>query len=180
MKRLTTGLTLIELMVTLAIVGLLMTATLGVVTNLSRAERVGVRSHQTALLRTKLRPLLARDIGHAGHHSRAAKGFGLRSQAALDPKTMGLRHWGSEVTYEVRTIGPDRWLVRTQKLGDGSTFTELVCTGVRAIALRTSMDSGGASIGRWRQLSEAVTITVDLGGDSEEPIEMTFHTGSSR
>jgi len=179
MRRTNDAFTLVEMVVTLAIVGLVTVLALGVVVNMSRADATTASTFETNTIKAALTEVLARDLAGASRQCKSTGGFGILTQVALDPQTMALRHWSAEVTYEILKLGSQSWLLRRQRIEDGSVSRELVCAGVTSITLATEPDN--AAEGKWNRLGDTVKVQVRLvGNSSSEPLELTFMTGNAQ
>jgi len=179
MKR-PSGLTLIELMVTLAIVALLTTAALATVTTLARSQAVRQRADGPAVRQRHLERLLAEDFRHATGFRLVPGGFELNSQAALDSKSLERRHFAAVVGYAVRRIGDRLWLVRTQRSDAGGDFAEPVCPTVRAVALSVPRDPALAAEA-WQKLpaSAGVSFAFDEAGAAAAAATVSLRTGGT-
>jgi len=165
--------TLIELMLTLAIVSLLTLAALKVAAATSRDVRSLQKAADAPGLAPGLMELISRDLMHAHKLRKTASGFALQTHVCLDPKTFELRHMPAEVEYEVRKVGQRSLLVRRQRLQDQKETRELVCCNVSAIGIQ-SAPNGAAGGDDWQPATEAVTVSAVLGTTGMEPQEMVF------
>ena len=181
-----TGLTLIELLATLAIATLLLGATLVVLAAMGRAERADIGRHETAFAPERLREILTIDLEHARRCRVDAGGVTLQTLARLRRTDLELEHVPTTVRYEVRRVGQESWLVRVQDdfiagagddPGGREVRRELVCSGVGGIALRSAGEGAGAKPmppGRWRSVPRAVTVVVEFTDAARAPAEFTF------
>ncbi len=198
-RRPPAGLTLIEVTVAMALTGVLMAAMLRVVTRLSRDPAIRGTISDQRLLADRLYGLLAADVVHAeryrvekGEKSPAGaseKGFSLQTRSSLAAKTLELRHLAATVTYELRRVGSETWLVRVQQAGGGEPTAGLICSGVRAVRIASSADgkAAGAAAGTparararakkgWKSLAEITDVTVEFA-DGRAPLTFRFCRG---
>ena len=166
------GMTLIELMTTLLIVGLLMASSLGVVTRMSQTQEIVLRTDNP--LEPSLRSLLAGDVRNAERYRKTPGGFVLRTHAALDDKNRELKHLPTTVTYETMRIDSRSWLVRRQQLDGAARSVDLVCADVRGISFRALDEQPSRSRGAWQAVPEAVVISVEFNGDDRAPMEFIY------
>lgn len=170
------GLTLIELMATVAITGILVAAALGVATRLSRAEAINERSHEASLPQVHLKNLLASDIIHARFYRKTSNGVEFQLRARLDVKTLEMQHLRSTVGYEIRQIASRRWLLRVQKVPDRQDHTELVCPDVYAVSLGTIKDDRTTASDDWKPVPEVLTVRVEFSEADRKPVAFKFYT----
>ena len=168
------GLTIIELMATLAITGMLVAAALSVVAGMSRSEATDRTAHESSLLEAHLRELLATDVLHCGRYQKTRIGLELQGHAWLDVKTLRLEHLPSTVSYEVRQTGQGNWLVRTQESGSRGEWSELVCSGVSRIDLRPVGPAPDRTAGPWKIMPEAAIVAVTFEDPDVRAMEFTF------
>jgi len=174
------ALTLIELMATLAIAGVLTAAALSVAANLARVEAAEQRRYEGPSLAGPLRAALGEDILRAKRYRVSEAGaVQLETFCSLDGETMAREHLLSTVTYEVRQLGRRRWLLRGQRrggaAGENARTDELLCPGVQSITMDAEGDSGGtATAGQWKAMPPAVTVTVTFEADSRPPMCFRF------
>ena len=168
-----TGLTLVELMVTLAIVSILAVAALTVVTDLRRVEGMESRRQAEATALAPLGELIEWDVAHATHYRPAPGRVLLETQASLDATTLERRHLPATVEYTLREVGPRRWLVRIQRpQASGAALAELVARdvgGVRIELVDPPPDAAPANPDEWQPLSAVVAITVTPDGGNRPP-----------
>lgn len=130
------GLTLIELLASLAIVSVVAVASLSVATRLAKSaahDRTASRYERTAAALSRLIEL---DLAHAEGYRITDEGIELAARAALDPATRAVDHVPARVTYAVRLVAETPWLVRIQRIGSGEPTAEPVCSGVTALSIR--------------------------------------------
>ena len=133
-----TGLTLIELMVALAIVGLVTAGVLGVVTNLSHGQGARQREMFASRQEAGLEELLRLDLRHATKLQLLASGMLITSNAGLAEETNELEHVPCEIRYEIKTIAERNWLIRYQKHTANTKEKEVVsvvCADVKEIQI---------------------------------------------
>lgn len=165
--------TLIELMLTLAIVSLLTLAALKVAAATSRDARSLQKAADAPGLAPRLMELIQRDLMHAHKLRKTASGFALQTHVCLDPKTFELRHMPAEVEYEVRKVGQRCLLFRRQRLQDQKETRELVCCDVNAVGIQSAANrpAGGDD---WQAAPDAVTVSAVLGATGTAPQELVF------
>ena len=163
-----TGLTLTELMVALALTGLLAAAALRIAGGLLR----GTLSHQDPVpadqVQESVRDLLVMDIVHADRYLPSTKGLELMTRARLSADTLELRHLPTQVSYGTVEIGGRSWLRRTQQMPSGDRRTDLVCSGVRGIAMVLPQSNGPPAPGQWRAIDPKAAIRIDTTTGSWE------------
>lgn len=174
--RATRGLTLVELVVALAISGLIMAAVCRTVLHLTRANAVNASRFRAQTLDSGLRRLLVQDFAHARAWRPAPHGFQLIANAELDPQGLQLLHGTVEVTYELRGEGPASRLLRIQRKGQ-TTLTELVASGVVALTSGLTADTLGPA-DRWRPMPAVVTLGVGFRDEDLGTRLFTIQTGS--
>lgn len=165
--------TLIEVMLTLAIVSILTVAAMRVTINISRAHALERTQDRASALEPRLDELLRMDTGHADGWRRTSEGFELRSLSAIDYDSLRLAHLPVTVRYEVRQIGGVSWLIRRQEY-QGKAFNELVCSGVSEVGLE-SVGAGGEAE-KFNDMPETMTIIVKFEKYSASPLEFTYRT----
>ncbi len=169
-----TGLTLIEMSCTLAIVGMLTAACLRVVVSLSRSAALMESRHGAATLEAGLAKLLAADVLHAERYMALKDGqqLALQTRARLERETLKLRHLPCQVTYEVRQVAGRNYLLRRQQMPNQRDWIELVCRDAARIEL---ICLGEKRLAResWRAMPK--TATVKMHFDDETQVELEFH-----
>lgn len=169
------GLTLVELMVSLAITGILMVAALGVVSSLARVRRQ-LEQPDGAALSARVSSALWADLIHAERYLNTQEGFALVTWSTLDSDTLTRRHLLATVRYEVRQLSGRYWLLRTQQgRATRQSFTELVCPDIRRIQLADAVPRTDAPPRRyhaWRQAPKAFLVRFRLSGESGESAEL--------
>ena len=133
MTRRSRGLTLVELIVTMALVSMLLSASLGLVTRLMGRHRKALTQNRYETTRNRLGRLLEIDVRHAWRCRVVSNGLELRTKSTLADETMEVRLIPATVVYETVTIDGVPWLVRTQRIGQSPPGRELVCSGVEKI-----------------------------------------------
>ena len=169
-RRTKKALTLVELLATLAITSLLLTAALRVSTHLARAEVLSRHARKDRWSEARLRDLVTRDVAGAAAYQEGRDGLVLWTTACLDSKTLELEHLPAKVTYGVRAVGGRPWLVRRQESEWHPPLTELVGRGVRAVRLRAK-DEDAPSAGERKALPVAVKVTVTFDEEGRPPLE---------
>jgi len=181
----TMGLTLVELMVTLAIVAMTAVAALAVVTDLSRVEGMERHRQQEVTWLAPVRDLLASDLAHATQYRVSEGGFVLRAQASLDAATLEQRHLPAAVQYVVRRIGARPWLMRFERPETaGNDMAELVCPGVRGLLLEpvpqdaatpaAAAPAAPTGPDAWQNVPAAVVVTVVQDGAERPSVAFTI------
>lgn len=170
------GMTLIELMATLAITSMLVIGALGVAANLSRSEKVNTALHHDKdMSHAKMRTILQTDITHATKARKTAAGFELQTRAGLDPESMRVVHVESTVAYEVKDIAGRKWLVRKQQddvsSSNGSKnskdFIELVAPDISEVSLHAADDAAAELPGGWKTIDDSVVLKIRTTGSQE-------------
>jgi len=172
------GMTLIEVMLTLAIVSLLTVSSLNVTINLAAAQRGDRRTHDAAATDVQLRELFRIDLAHAHACAITEAGLRFRTRAILD-ENLEVRHLPAVIGYEVRRIAERQWLVRTQTCSSGRrTMTELVCPDVRTVSLKSTGDAPRPDLQeiQWHGVPQTPTVVVEFENRPSSPVEFS-HTG---
>lgn len=163
------GLTLIEIMVTLAIVSILVVAAMAVTVRMGRIERAVVAGpDHRAARRERIADVLAMDLTHAERYGQLANepGFVLITRACLEPGSLELSHLPVTVTYTIFQAAGQPWLARAQRSAGRQPVRELLCQGVRDLFLTVQVEQPAAA-GRTRPVPETVNVVVDFGGPEE-------------
>jgi len=172
-----TGLTLIELMLALALTGVLSAAILRAVTGLARDPALRAPVGEEVLLAGRLRELLTGDVASAGSWRATEAGFALRTNVSLDARTLRVAHLPAEVRYEVRRIAGHNWLVRVQECPYQPAFAELACRGVRSVRMvLPGRGKGPSAPGAWKPMGEAATVRIEFE-DGRDPLQLTIQCG---
>lgn len=160
------GLTLIELVVAMAITGMLMTGALVAVGNLARSERRIEAAEPATSPAAGLDVILTADLLHASEYNADAKGklLAIRTRTSLAGSDMELEHIGSAVRYEVRRIDDRPWLIRTQQTGIDQSLAELVCSDVESIRLRDSSAKAAMVGPLWKEMPYRATVMIGVAG----------------
>jgi len=158
-----TGLTLIELVVALAIAGMLMSATLGAVTAVSRAHALTAGADAAASGRNRLRAVLTADLCHTERYARTPDGLSLRTRARLNAKTLEIDHIPATVDYRVRRIDGRPWLLRVQKGSRQGDLAEIMCPDVLSVDVR-GLQGGAETEGKWKGMPDVAVVTVAFEG----------------
>lgn len=158
------GLTLVEMLASLAIVAMLMVTALAVTTSVARS-RLTLRAGDGAgaTLRRGAAALLETDLVHASHWRETTDGFALQTLVCLSARTMALQHVPSVVTYRVVETDAGRCLVRVQETSPEPPQTELVAVAVQGLTLEPGRQVRPNRYG-WRPLAGGCTATLTVGG----------------
>jgi len=168
------GLTLIELMVTLAITAILVTAALGAITTLTRLDKADQARDEATSIAPRVRTVLETDLTHAKRFATRDSGFVLQTVAAVKADSMELEHLPTTVTYTVRQVAGRQWLVRSQRSEIGSDcFTELVAPDISGIQIASEADRNRAKQ-RWQALGPKTTVTVTFDTGGRVPAAFVF------
>ena len=165
------GLTLIELLVTLALTGLLTASALAVVASVSRTRSLAADDRTEASgLEDSLLEVIEPDLTHATRYRNTAAGFEIETLSALTPGTMVRKHVTATVLYDSR----QQWLMRTQTVGLAVPMQEVVGRGITNIDLQDAGDTEDDEdviYGIWQAPPEVwrVTVTAD-----DEPLTYTL------
>jgi prepilin-type N-terminal cleavage/methylation domain-containing protein len=157
--------TLVEVLVTLVIVGVLTASSLGLVARLSKRQIALQQSGRRDDVAAGLRRLVELDLQHADRYRVLSDGFEIEARSTVAAETMALSHLPATIRYRIETIGPRPWLVRTQRGGDKDVFRELVCSGVAKISV-SGLQSGGAGQGGWLITPPALRVKAEYRIDS--------------
>jgi prepilin-type N-terminal cleavage/methylation domain-containing protein len=156
------GLTLVELMVALAITGLLAGATLTVVARLSADQAIDAAQ---APREEPVARLVRMDLAHSRRFRPTERGFDVQTYACLDARTGELSFLPVEVAYEVRAEGPARVLVRTQRGPGAAVHTRLAGFGIEGIGIRKAGLAPRASgAGPWRPTGATMVVEYQRVG----------------
>jgi len=162
--------TLVEILVALAIVGLLSTACLAVLTRLNRAgAEAETLPSRTARLKSALVRAMADDLLHAGRFRAVEGGFEIQTTHWLSHDDLTRRHQPTAVRYTAIAAGGRSVLVRRQESAD-KTCTELVAAGVAGVAVELPPETSQeetpqiAAPGGWLPLPAIAKIVVQLDG----------------
>jgi len=175
--RRTEGLTLVELLATLAITGLLVAGSLRAVGSLGRSDRAGRSRYEDASRRAALERILEMDLTHARRFRATKTGFELQTWFALAGETLSAAHVPVRVAYEIETIHDRPWLQRRQTgSGSGPGAAELLLPDVVSIVLQTDTPSRRGSRDAWTGLSSTVIVEVRFDEDNQAVQTCTFLT----
>jgi len=171
------GITLIEVMLTLAIVSLLTVSSLNITINLARAQRGDQRIHDASATDAQLRELFRIDLAHVHEYGITEESLKFRTRAVLD-EDLEVRHLPAVIGYEVRRIDDRPWLVRTQACGK-RTMTELVCPDIKTVSLKSARgadDSAGPDSQeiQWRPVPQTPTVVVEFADRQGKPVEFAY------
>lgn len=169
------ALTLIELVVSLAIVSMLMVAVMTVIGGLSRSERRDQAQHEGNRLASPLRDILANDLVHATQFTSTPDGCQLRTYAAIDPATMERNHRPVGIEYLVQIIAQRRWLVRVQHDENGGPdVRQLVCCDVAHFAVQPADSVTTGTEPADDALPAAFVATVEFTSSGSETFRCTI------
>jgi prepilin-type N-terminal cleavage/methylation domain-containing protein len=172
-----TGLTLIELMVALAIVGLVTAGVLGVVTNLSHGQGARQREMFTSRQEAGLDELLRLDLQHATKLQLFANGILITSNAGLAEETNELEHVSCEIRYEIKTIAERNWLLRFQKRSANAQEKEvasIVCADVKEIQIEIP-EEAEKNQAKWESIPNEFVIHFAFTDVNRELLSVAFH-----
>ncbi len=176
------AMTLIEVMVTIAIVGILTTSAITVLGNLSRSQRLGERTNANSVLEANLDVLLRMDFNHASQYKITPSGFAIQQGSRLDAKTLQLQHLPARVYFEIKQIGNTRWLVRRQIVEDdkkSKESLELICPGVQDVHFESRKpDETEPKLNKWHSLSDISKVTVEFTNSQRADIRLEYPTGA--
>jgi prepilin-type N-terminal cleavage/methylation domain-containing protein len=154
------GLTLVELMVTLAIVGLLVTASFGVVGAMARSQAAALSTDGPGPSEARLRALVLDDLTHADRYREVPGGLELELHAMIDPATLDRRHTASTVSYRIVRLGTTPWLVRSQQVAGQDTLTELAGPAIQKVALEGPNVATSVSQDGWFAMPRAGAVVI--------------------
>jgi prepilin-type N-terminal cleavage/methylation domain-containing protein len=159
------GLTIVELLVTMAVMSMIMATTLVILTRLSRSLAAAPQEAANAALADPVRALMTTDLMNATAYIPTSTGFRLKTTASLDETSLELRQLPTIVEYRVETVGSRNWLTRIQSaLLLRPDFRTLVCSGVDSVQLAPGPSPEGAdspeAAEKWRELPQEVALTV--------------------
>ncbi len=162
------GLTLVELLASLVIAAMLMAAALGATVSLARSE-LAVRRQAAGPepLRPALEDLVGSDLLHAHHYREARDGFAVETDVRLAAGTLRLEHVPAVVTYQVRKVGEQSCLLRTQETAPEPPRTELVALGVGGAAL-VPQKEGRANAYGWKPMTGPCAVRLAFGQAGSE------------
>ncbi len=166
--------TLIEMVAALAIASVVAAASLHVLSRLPRAQHQGQKEYALASADAKLGELFRADLSHAVRLRQHDAELQLQVRLSLDAETMRFRHVPSEVTYILRDIGGEHWLLRRQ-LDDRQESVEAVCDGVHGLTVTNNVPdptSQPADPAGWQDVGSSLAVQVELD-DTTEPLVMT-------
>ena len=175
-RRAMRGLTLVEMMATLAIVSVLTAASLRVAAQLSKRGRAVETGHATSSLNTTLENLLAIDMAHADSYDASTEQTVLKTRSSLDTDTLEIRHIPAVVKYEIRPIAGRNWLVRTQQIGDGPVMATLVCDGVKSFYMDASRMKRRQHRSWWKALPAQTKLTLTLDEPAGKVLHLNYRT----
>jgi prepilin-type N-terminal cleavage/methylation domain-containing protein len=169
------GLTLVELVVAMAIMGLIASATLGVVSRLAKASSAqAANPHDASVFEASLRSLLESDVTHASWYRLKDSGLDLQTRSGLESGTLELNHEQRLVRYEIRQVNSTGWLTRREQRSDGKTFVEVVCPAATAILLRSSGDDKSPPPATWTPLPSAAEVLLGFQ-DNRPDMDYVFY-----
>jgi len=158
------GITLIEITLALAIASVLTISALRATISLARGQDVEEGLEAVETLSIAVKQILQVDLQVADECKSIDGGFALRTRSTLEAGTLVRRLRPAIVRYEVITIGPRSWLLRTQ-VADNKKLTELLCAG----ATRVQLVQAGRD---WHEMPEAIEAVVELADRPDEPITL--------
>jgi len=133
------GWTMLELLASLALAALASVAVIGVLGPLAAERDLHAERAAVEPWRRQLAGQLRWDLAHANQYAWSERQLVLVGPASRDPVTKLPLHRPCEIVYESRTIGPRKWLVRTERHTDEPTnqnvFCELVLPDVVEVLL---------------------------------------------
>ncbi len=158
------GLTLVEMIVTMAILSMLTVGALRVLGTILRRTPMDAPGDQTEWTVSLLGDVFAADLYHAEAFEATGEGFALQTLASLEPTSMRWRHLPSRVTYHVEPADGQRWLIRTQRprTAGRADMTTLVCAGVRKVHLIATEPIEGAGETPWLPVAESMAVLVEF------------------
>jgi prepilin-type N-terminal cleavage/methylation domain-containing protein len=175
------GMTLIELMVALAIVGLVTAGVLGVVSNLSHGQ--GNRSQEllTSRMEDGLEKLLRIDFLHATKLQCSLNGFSFSSNAGLAEDTNELKHLPCEIRYEIKAIADRNWLFRYQKNTTAGAIetAEAVCADINELQIEIPEEMDKNQQVQWETIPKSFVIHFVFTDTNREPLSVAFHNPGS-
>lgn len=168
-----TGLTLVEMMVTLAITAILAAAALHLLTGLARhANTLNAavtelpKPHQATLSR-----LLEADLLQARRLRTIKNGFQLQTLCCLNPQTMDAEHRPVVISYKVQQLGRRKWLLRTQEADGLKPWSEKVICDVTSVDLKSSGGRRQSTPSEnWGTLGDVLTVTLVIDEGTYSPI----------
>ncbi|MBN1941690.1 MAG: type II secretion system protein [Phycisphaerae bacterium] len=170
--------TLIELMVALAIVGLVTAGVLGVVSNLSHGQGDRRRELLAGRADAGLETLVRMDFLHAATLQRQGNGFSLTADAGLAENTRELVHLPCEIRYEIKTIAGRNWLLRYQKHTANpqeGELVEAVCADVKEIQIEVLDDAEANQQTEWESIPRSFVIYFVFMDTNRNPLSIAFH-----
>jgi len=174
------GLTLIELMATVAIVSLLTGAALTALTRASASANRQIALGEHKWLPDRLQQVFEADLMHAGECRTTEQGFALRTLAALRPDSMKLEHLPVEVEYRVQRLAGRSCLVRIQRSEDtgvAKNLGELVGVGVAGVTLETLSLQPPDEEAAWQKMTGTVLVAASF---EDEDIPEAVYTYTFR
>ncbi len=158
------GLTLVEMMITLAITAMLTAGALRLITRLSQnaaamesAAMEMPAPHEAALAR-----LLEEDLQQARRMRLARHGFELQTVCALNRQSLEVEHRPITVGYQVQQVGQRKWLLRIQQDESSRLWSEKVLCDIQSIEVSTSGGPRASLSSNWGSPGDVVAITLSL------------------
>jgi|GEM_PF-3950010 len=149
--------TIIELLVALAISALLITATLGVVANMSRDLDRLKKVHHKPAWQVNLEQQLQRDLANARRYELTPTQLTLIGHAASTSPTSTPTLRPSRIEYEILSDNDESWLIRrAEEIGGAHTDRNLACQRITKLQ---KVESDG-------------TLTDSTAGDMSSGIEL--------
>jgi prepilin-type N-terminal cleavage/methylation domain-containing protein len=156
------GLTLVELLVSLAIAAILVVAALGASASIARAH---LKVHQDDVrperLQDALQTIVGMDLLHGHHYRDAVDGFSVQTYASLATGTLRLEHVPAVATYRIRKVGERTHLVRVQETAGQVLQMELVAADVRSVRLVPAKPVNPGPDG-WKPLVGPCVVQVEF------------------
>lgn len=178
MKRISTrrqparrALTLVEMLVTLVLTGLLLTAALRAITAMGQSRRLYAQRTLTGG-QERLEWLLRRDLEHLQRFRNLPDGVECKTHLSWRADWGATRHVPTTVVYRIETRGNWTWLSRRE---DGRGGTDLLWRDVTGIRIAST---GGRTIpasydGQWNSVGDGGVLDLRLGPASGEATTWT-------
>lgn len=169
------GFTLVEVLATTALAGLLLFAAFKVTASLARGQRALLAQQRAESAAPQLLELLRWDLTNARFIRAQPGALSLVGYGKLDPRDAGPNHRAVHVVYRLRSAAGQRWLVREQTIlgRGGRRSAQLVCSGVREFRVERIARRSDASSARedaeTADEQEDSLITAGATGDGLQP-----------
>lgn len=148
----------------LVIASILSLIAIKAVASMARSQKMTQAISEHGSLEDAFHSILSVDIVHAQRYRNTETGLVLQTHSLINAKTLDVQHLDSTVTYEVKTIGGQSCLFRTQQTSLGSQATQWVASGIRAIHLLGSSPTNAFS----PYSAMPATATVKLEMDNQK------------